>query len=813
MGAVRGKYLARLAYNRIFFRSLVLAFDHWSILMYDFKERYHTGPDYLRSKMQAILKIKREEEKEAMRKEALELKLAVRKATDVYRVDVLPDGTRVLPHFDIRVPGWFPVTILVSVLRIFRAIGQAIILFRNGWAWFAASPLLDNLVATAVFTNTVLMCCEHSRQSVLGRLWGDGAEGDINHVRFQSKMELGFIVLIVFYTFEAFFKILGLGYRNYFSNPTNLFDFFLMLVSAGQFNTSVSEWHCVSTAARIEDCENSSSGLASLRVLRLIRVVRYFRRMRLIQEQISIISDVMSSSYSLILLMMMFVLMFASLGSQLFFSSMALSVNDPNTVGLGTQVWIDHVAGMKSPTNLPGLPGYVATIHPNNSIRIWSVQLVTTFGDLEQKLKSIIVCPSQNICENHLNFVLPRAHFASYTQSIVSVMQIMLRSGWIDIFRNCVAGSGYLFPTIFFGVIFFMWTYFLGNICSAVLIVGFSKKFDGEKRQLQALALKEQKIRALHTKFKNALVAEYVQRLEEPQDKDNNDEISKKNKQKIKKLLARTTKALGNDRLDNNLHHDPFDQSASIDPEYDFSSLRTGETQGVSANQNYGVIERLLRDEDTPATKGKSKQLVSEDEVEIRKIQESLIKMSNYDREMYLREGLNNLQVGQHLATTLGIASSLLQRRMDKLIALRATSPSQLHAAYYNQQIGPLAKRIKDVQDRIEALRHGHQTGMAFFVLRPYHPLRILACNIVHRLWFERMMGSCVLASCVTLWVQKPRMASQDQALLDSANTVFNFLFLMECILKVLIEFSILSEHLTLRGDLYPFSSFTDYRV
>ena len=787
MGAVRGKELARIAHNRIFHKTLTLAWDHWIMLMDDYRETYCSGPEYIRSKMQGILKIKREEERQAMLREGLALKVELKLATDKYRVDVLPDGTRLLPHFNIKVPGWFPVKSMVALLRAFRKIGNFFIRIRNAWIWFAGSPLLDNLVSCAVLANTILICCEHSRESIIGQLWGSGADGDLMHVRFQARMELGFIALICFYILESFFKLIGLGPRKYFINPTNQFDFMLMLVSAGQFSTSVAQWRCTSTAARIEDCDRGSSGLASLRVLRLIRIVRYIRQLSLVQEQLTIISAVMKSSYSLFLLLFVFVFMFASLGTQLFYSSLALSMDDPHLVGLGAQVWVDHFKGIKPSLTLPGFPGSVISIRANSTVRIWTVQMVTSFSEMATKVGEVVVCPNQDLCENHIKYVLPRSHFSCYTQSMVTVLQIMMRSGWIDIFHNCVTGSGYFYPTLFFGVIFFMWSYFLGNICSAVLIVGFSKKFDGEKKKLQALALKEHRIRALHTKFKQALISEYMRRIQEPATKEDESDDLRRSKRKTKKLLFGGGKMITNDQEgENALFHDPFDDSIGINPEFDLNAFRGAETRNLGAEQNYGMIERLIRDEHGSNIKSKrTARSAADDEIEIRRIQESLIRMSNFEREMYLRDGLNSLQVGKHLATTLGIASGLLQRRMDHLIVQRKNSPTPHHAAFYNQQIGPLSRRIKDVNDRIEALQHGHQTGMAFFMLRPYHPLRIFACNIVHRLWFERMMGTVVLASCVTLWIQRPQMASRDQNLLDSANTVFNFLFLTECILKV----------------------------
>ena len=785
MGPVRGKELARQAHNRIVYRNMVLAWEHWRILMDDFHETYYSGPKYMRSKMQSILKVRREEENAAMLQESLALKREVFLITDKYRFERLPNGASYLPHFKVTVPRWFPLILIIGILRAFRKISKRMMRITGIWVQLAESNYTENLVAFAVLVNTALMCCEHSRSSIIGQLWGPGPNGDRLHVEFQSKLELGYIVLVLFYTFEAAFKIFGLGARRYFSSLTNCFDFLLVLVSMGQLPISVDQWECTSSAARIEDCEKDSSGLASLRVLRLIRVIRSIRRLTLVQEQLAIISGVMSSSYSLFMLLVGFVLMFASLGTQLFFGSLSVLVTDPHSIGFGTQVWVDNAPSMKSTPALPGLPGTVLDIRPNNSIKIWSVQLLTSFSELATDVETIEVCLEDYLCQSHILSILPRSHFASYSQSIVTVVQIMLRSGWTNIFGDCVSGSGYIYPCLYFGAIFFMWTYFLGNICSAVLIVGFSKKFDGEKKKLQMMALKEQRIQALHRKFKDVLVSEYIRRIEDDSTSTEDRSMDSKSKSKAKKYLldaSKITKVLNfaNDPL----QHDPW--NVADDHENSGGIQKLLERSGGNQAVNYAVMDRIVIDDNTSKKRNSGAQLAASDEVEIRKIQESLLKMSNFEREMYLREGLNSLQIGQHLAVTLGVAGTLLKRRLQTLIMQQKESPSAQNAAYFSQQITPLKQRIIEVEQRVEALQHGHQTGMALFVFRPYHPLRIFACNIVHRLWFERFMSVIVIGSCITLWVQRPSMSTQAQTSLDSFNLFFNTLFLIECLLKVL---------------------------
>jgi hypothetical protein len=790
MGIVRGKELARIAYNRMMLTTLSMVWDHWRVLMDDFHEKYHSGPEHVRSKMLAILKIKREEEREAMRAEAAVLKLEVQRLTSKYRVEILPNGMRYLPEFDLHIPSRFPIYIIVGCLRVFRKVSKFVAFTRRSWSRMAESKLLENMVDCAVLANTTLMCCEHSRSSLLGRLWGPGTKGDVLHVRFQSQLELGFICLVVIYSGECAFKALGLGVRRYLRNAANLFDVFLVLVSLAQFSTSVDQWKCTSTARHIEECEKESSGLASLRLLRLVRVFRSIRRLTLVQDQLRIVFAVISSSYSLFMVMAGFIFIFASLGTQLFFLSLAEAIQDPHSVGMGQQVWIE-LAGQAKPDSWPGLPGTVVYVEGNNSFHLWEVDLSTSFSELGSTLRTVRVCFAEINCEAHINSLLPRAHFAAYSQSMLTVLQIMLRSGWIEIFENCVSGSGYVYPCIFFGMIFFFWSYFLGNVCSAVLIVGFSKKFEGEKKKLQALAMKEQKIQALHKKFKEALMAEYLRRIEHYDTTKDRKGLTAKRIHLNKTIMRINAYPVRDGKPHNpNLIHDPFENAfGDASAHNPFHTLNSGQSAQADVYQEYGFMEKLVRDTEKQKNK-RSGYVISTDEIEIKKIQDSLMKMSNYEKEMFLREGLNNLQIGQHLAQTLGAASKLLQKRLENLRVQCNASPGPQHAAFFKQQIHPLERRIKEINERIEALQHGHQTGMALFLLRPYHPLRILSCNIVHRRWFERFMGTIVVASCITLWVQRPRMGMQEQALLDALNTVFNFFFFVECLLKVIVSFS-----------------------
>jgi hypothetical protein len=373
----------------------------------------------------------------------------------------------------------------------------------------------------------------------------------------------------------------------------------------------------------------------------------------------------------------------------------------------------------------------------------------------------------------------------------------MMRSGWTKVFQISVSGAGYALPCIYFYTILLTWSYFLGNICGVVLIVGFSKKFEGEKDLLKKTAVQELKLRILHKKFKKCLVDNYLSRFDLQSSNSADSRVTQQSKrlsQAILKAPSRATKlmSVGKHAKNSALHHDPFEDVKESSQQSMISVLREI-THGTAITSNF------LNDSFGGPLKGFKNQPVNGSvnfggdrdmsvEYEFQKVQNSIEKMTEFEREMYLREGLTNVEIGKHVGTTLSVAATLLERRLEHLQREWEESADINLAVYYEQQMQPLRARLKELKRRISAMQAGHQTGLSWFTFSPYHPIRCLSCRIATSLLFERFMGLMVLFSCITLWIQQPETASQTTLLLDSINSLLNFSFLVECLLKVSIS-------------------------
>jgi hypothetical protein len=785
IGIEKGVWVAKRVFFRLKSASLVHCWEHWRELMDEFHEVYFTGQAAHQSKMQYELKLKRIEAKEQFKQERSPFEL---ENISPYRFEIRDAGGRYFPEFDLLLPSWCPPAVFIAFLYSYR---QVRLVTRRIHA-VSTSKWVDDMVSLAVTANTILICCEHSRRSPFGQAWGAGSGGDVMHVRFQAQMELGFIALLCVYAFECCMKVIGHGFFGYFRKPANVFDFLLVLIGIVQLPLNFELWRCESTRLSIEDCEIDSSGITALRVLRLVRVIKSFRYVSMIHAQISIILGVMRSSYSLIFLFVGYTLLFASLGNHLFFSSFSIDVGqDRHSLGLGTQVWVRP--SRSSVSDLPGRPGVITNF--SGYLRPWVATFVTSFSELGSNSGVAQTCLKYGACSDEIKSVLPRENFSSFTQSILTVLQIMMRSGWTQVFQISVSGAGYALSCIYFYTILLTWSYFLGNICGVVLIGGFSKKFDGEKELLKAAAVKEMKMHILHKEFKKSLVANYLDRFDLQSSSSKGSSVDQQSKRlRLAMLKASCAKAesVGNNAKSSALWHDPFEnafgnhsqQNSMISvlreithgPAKASSNLNNsfGGPSGGSKNRPVNVLSNFDANNDLSV------------EYEFQKIQRSIEKMTEFEREMYLREGLTNVEIGRHVAKTLGVAAILLERRIEHLQREWDESAGINIAIYYEQQMRPLRIRLKELNRSIQAMQCGHQTGLAWFILRPYHPIRCFSCRVATSVFFERFMGSMVLLSCITLWFQQPEMTRQNTVLLDNINSFLNFSFLMECLLKVL---------------------------
>jgi len=140
-----------------------------------------------------------------------------------------------------------------------------------------------------VFLNTIVLATEHYRQPE----WLD---------HFQEMTNLFFVAL---FTLEMFLKMYALGFQGYFVSLFNRFDFFVVLSSILEL---------------ILTNENVMPPLG-LSVLRCVRLLRVFKVTRYWQSMGNLVKSLVNSIASinaLLVLLMLFIFIFALLGMQIF---------------------------------------------------------------------------------------------------------------------------------------------------------------------------------------------------------------------------------------------------------------------------------------------------------------------------------------------------------------------------------------------------------------------------------------------------------------------------------------------------------------
>ncbi|OQV25674.1 Voltage-dependent L-type calcium channel subunit alpha-1C [Hypsibius exemplaris] len=171
----------------------------------------------------------------------------------------------------------------------FRKIRRGIRRARRGCRWMVKSQAFYWLVIILVFLNTCVLSTEYHGQPE----WlGD----------FQDYANLFFVIL---FTLEMFLKMFCLGVEGYFVSIFNRFDCFVVISSILEF---------VLTQTKVMP-PLGLSVLRSARLLRIFKVTSYWTALR---NLVTSLLNSIRSIVSLLLLLFLFILIFALLGMQLF---------------------------------------------------------------------------------------------------------------------------------------------------------------------------------------------------------------------------------------------------------------------------------------------------------------------------------------------------------------------------------------------------------------------------------------------------------------------------------------------------------------
>eukprot|EP00960_Hanusia_phi_P039426 753884-Hanusia_phi.AAC.3 len=329
-GAARMKWLQRRVILHFSKGPMLKAFFHWDELISSFAE--DNAMHRCSLEFAQFRRLKRSETFEPQTK--LE---APPRLDPMFLFELDEEGKRFFPYWNLRVSSDGQAQALVLLLKSIRAAAKFFWLCVDLWAAFARSQALELMVTVVVSLNTISMAMEHSRQSVVGQLWGAGEEGDRRHLAFHLYIQYLNIAFIAVFLWELFVKLVGLGPKLYFSDPMNLFDFFLVVVSSAEIDVILTSVRCMRAASSMVTCEGNGSGLTSLRALRLLRLVRVFRNLRVIQEQIRILVKLVLSIANIFAIYFLFCLMFALLGQALFGATMQEAVQETVNVGMGSK--------------------------------------------------------------------------------------------------------------------------------------------------------------------------------------------------------------------------------------------------------------------------------------------------------------------------------------------------------------------------------------------------------------------------------------------------------------------------------------------
>ena len=170
--------------------------------------------------------------------------------------------------------------------------------------------------------------------------------------------------------------------------------------------------------------------------------------------------------------------------------------------------------------------------------------------------------------------------------------------------------------------------------------------------------------------------------------------------------------------------------------------------------------------------------------MDVEHVKIALQKMTDVEQEMYLRQGLDVVQLGTHVSHNLEATVKILQGRIDDLRAAATADPG--NAAYYLQQIIPIKVKKRRIEHQVEGLKFGFQSGYSLYIFAPLSPIRVACCRIAFHRWTNWIVMVLIFFSCFTVAMDRPSLSISDKILLGTVSSFVNFLFFLEAVLKII---------------------------
>jgi hypothetical protein len=344
---------------------------------------------------------------------------------------------------------------------------------------------------------------------ICGNMFAMAADHDCDLVEdaycknFEAQLEQANLVFTSFFALELIIKLWGLGLVSYFKDVSNTFDFLIVLISLVELPSSVSQIRCylLSPADEMDKCDNSGGSMSALRTFRLVRILRLGKLVELfpqIRRQIKVITRTLGAVSSLVVLILMYLIIFAILGMSMLGGNAVeyLRTIDPDRINafrpgnnvrvlIPTDPYIILTATiLRYDPSRPDRPYLVHRNAPSNSnwpvghmsnesLQIWhqNGEIWLNMLELEPFQYHDYLSMSH---ETTIVGLVPRGNFDSFYMSAITVFQIFTTSDLGDVMYPAIRGSG-MFASLFFAVQVMLGNLLLFNLFTGIIITGFSE--------------------------------------------------------------------------------------------------------------------------------------------------------------------------------------------------------------------------------------------------------------------------------------------------------------------------------------------------
>merc|ERR1712079_736016 len=158
---------------------------------------------------------------------------------------------------------------------------------RKEWAFrLVTHRHFENFITACIIVNTLVMCTEHYNQS---EFW-------------TMLQQVADYVFVVIFFGEFCIKVFAFGWRLYWLDHWNQFDFFVVV--AGFLS--------------IESDKHIQVDMRVLRIFRIIRLIRLVKKLRLLHSAFNTLLLASKSLLNIGTLILLFIYVFVALGMQLF---------------------------------------------------------------------------------------------------------------------------------------------------------------------------------------------------------------------------------------------------------------------------------------------------------------------------------------------------------------------------------------------------------------------------------------------------------------------------------------------------------------